>query len=104
MKSSSIVILTALFIMLGRWAKGQSVDSKIIIGGLFAALVISIMDESAPKLARGFAWLFFVSAVLTYLDPILQGVGAMPGPNVQGQANVVSPQNGGNGINRRTAS
>lgn len=102
MRASTIMILAALFVLLGRWAKGQTFEAKVIIGGLFAALIISMIDSANPKLARGFAWLFFVSAVLTYLDPILQGVNAMPKPNVnvKGQPNIV--QHGG--INNRNAS
>lgn len=101
MRSSTIMLLAALFVMLGRWSQGKTFDAKVIVGGLFAALIISMMDSADPKLARGFAWLFFVSAALTYLDPILQGVGAMPSPSVTGQANVVQ---GNSSIRNRTAS
>lgn len=71
MKASNIVLLTALIVLLGRWARGQGVDAKIVIGGLFAALIISMMDSSQPALAKGFAWLFFAGAALEYTGTIL---------------------------------
>lgn len=71
MKASSIVLLTALLVLLGKWSKGEKVEAKIVVGGLFSALLISLLDSSQPKLARGFAFLFLAGAALTYLGPIL---------------------------------
>jgi len=105
MRASSVMLLAALFVLLGRWAKGQTFDARVIVGGIFAALIISIMDGFDSKLAKGFAWLFFVSAALTYLDPILQGVGAMPKPVYpsQGGPNAVTGGQG-NPIIKKVAS
>jgi hypothetical protein len=71
MRASSIVLLTALIVLLGKWSKGESVNAKIIVGGLFAALMISMLDSAQPKLAKGFAWLFFAGAALNYTGSIL---------------------------------
>lgn len=71
MKASSIVLLAAVVTLLGKWSKGQSVNAGIIVGGLFSALIISVMDSSQPKLARGFAYLFLAGATLEYLGSIL---------------------------------
>lgn len=71
MKSSTIVLLTAVMVLLGRWSQGKKVEAKIVVGGVFAALLISLLDASQPKLARGFALLFFAGAALTYVGPIL---------------------------------
>lgn len=71
MKASSIVILAAVLTLLGKWSKGESVNSGIIVGGLFSALIISVMDSSQPKIARGFAYLFLAGATLEYLGTIL---------------------------------
>lgn len=71
MKASNIVLLTAIMVLLGRWSQGKKVEAKIVVGGIFAALLISLMDSSQPKLAKGFAYLFLTGASLTYLGPIL---------------------------------
>lgn len=71
MRSSSIVLVTAVIVLLGRWSQGKKVEATIVVGGLFAALMISMLDSAQPKLARGLAWLIFTSAALTYLGPIL---------------------------------
>jgi hypothetical protein len=74
MRASTIVMLAAIIVLLGKWSQGKSVDYKIIVGGIFSALIISIIDGSQPGLAKGFAYLFLVGAALTYTDSILKGV------------------------------
>ena len=71
MRSSTIVLLTSVLVLLGRWSQGKKVEAKIVVGGIFAALLISLLDSTQPKLARGFALLFLAGAALTYVGPIL---------------------------------
>lgn len=89
MKASSIVLLAAVITLLGKWSKGQKVSAGIIVGGLFSALIISMMDSAQPKLAKGFAYLFLAVASLEYLSSILgnttqvQGAGTSTGTAVK---------------------
>lgn len=100
MKASNIILLAALLVLMGKWSRNQKVTSGIIVGGLFSALVISILDSSQPKLARGFAYLFLVAAALEYLSPIL---GNTVEPITKATAgvsrtlNTVNPNNKGTG-------
>ena len=72
MKASSLILLAAIIALLGRWAADKPIKSTEIVGALFAALIIGIMDNgSGHKLAMAFAWLFVVAASLTSLEPIL---------------------------------
>jgi hypothetical protein len=71
MKSTTIMLTTALIVLIGRWSQGKGVEASVVVGGLFSALFLSFIDGSYPKLANGFAWLFFTGAVLTYLGPVL---------------------------------
>jgi hypothetical protein len=71
MKSATIVLLTSIIVLLGRWSQGKKVEAKIVVGGIFAALIISILDSTQPQLAKGFALLFLTGASLTYIGPIL---------------------------------
>jgi hypothetical protein len=71
MKPQNYVLLAATIVLLGRWSQGKKVTAGIVVGGLFSALLISIMSSAAPKLAKGFALLFLVGASLTYIGPLL---------------------------------
>jgi hypothetical protein len=75
MNSSTIVLLAAVIVLIGKWSQGKKVNATIIVGGIFAALMISMMDSAAPSLAKGFAYLFLVTAFLTYANDIFKGVG-----------------------------
>lgn len=71
MKPQDLVLLASSIVLLGRWSQGKKVTPAIVVGGLFSALLISIMAGAAPKLAKGFALLFLVGASLTYIGPLL---------------------------------
>jgi hypothetical protein len=78
MKASDLVLLAALIVLLGRWANGKSVKASEVVGGLFAALVIGLLDNgSGHKLAMAFAWLFVVGGSLSALEPILKNTGVV---------------------------
>lgn len=70
-KPQNLVLIAATIVLLGRWSQGKKVTAGIVVGGLFSALLISLMADAAPKLAQGFALLFFAGAALTYIGPLL---------------------------------
>lgn len=77
MKASDLVLLAAVIVLIGRWAQNKSIKASEVVGGLFAALIIGLMDNGAGhKLALAFAWLFVVGASLTALEPVLTNTGA----------------------------
>jgi hypothetical protein len=71
MKSTTVMLLAALIVLIGRWAQGKTVPATIVVGGLFSALFLSVLAGPYPQLAAGFAWLFFTGAALTYIGPVL---------------------------------
>lgn len=78
MKASSIVLVAALIVLLGRWSQGKKIEATIVVGGLFSALIISMIDGSQPKIAKGFAYIFLAVATLTYIGEILNNTLGKP--------------------------
>lgn len=72
MRASHLMAIAVLLYIIKRWAHGETaVDSRVVAGGLFAILVIAMLDEGrTEEIARGFAWLFVVVAAYGAIGPI----------------------------------
>lgn len=64
MKASVVMFLAVLLYIVHRWATNQSaVTLPTVLAGIFVIFVIALLDQGrTEKLARGFAWLFFLVA------------------------------------------
>lgn len=69
MRASVIMALAVGMYILARWERNEpAVTLDGVLGGLFAILVIALLDQGKTEsIARGFAWLFFVVAAYNAL-------------------------------------
>lgn len=86
-----MMVAVALYIV-HRWSSGgKVVDPKTIVESLFAVLVIAMLDQGKTEpIAKGFAWLFLVSAAYVAIPTItkapvakIKAKGKPAGPPVQ---------------------
>lgn len=75
MRASVVMFLAVLLYIVHRWATGQSaVTLPIVLSGLFVIFVIALLDQGrTEKVAKGFAWLFFIVAAYNAI-PALTGL------------------------------
>lgn len=76
------MFLAVLLFVLHRWATNQpAVNLPVILSGVFAIFVIALLDQGrTEKIARGFAWLFFLVAAYKAIPAftgVLRSSGAM---------------------------
>lgn len=87
-------MLTAIALaVIGRWANNQKFDPKGIVEGLFALLVVAMMDTGRTEpVAKGLAWLVLVVVLLGKNSPITgiaKSVTGNTGPKPQGGVQVL---------------
>ncbi len=77
MRASTIMLLAVTLYVVHRWATNQkAVDAKTVIEGIFAVLVIAMLDQGRTEpIATGFAWLFLVVAAYTTIPVIAKASG-----------------------------
>lgn len=68
------MFLAVLLYIVHRWATNQpAVTLPIVLSGLFVIFVIALLDQGrTEKIAKGFAWLFFLVAAYNAI-PALTG-------------------------------
>jgi hypothetical protein len=75
MNTTTSVLLTAVIVVVGRWARNEGITSRIVIGIVILALFLSLMGQSQPKLAGQFGALILLTAVFGYGPDILKKLG-----------------------------
>jgi hypothetical protein len=72
--------VAVLLYVVHRWATGKpAVDVKTLVEGVFAILVIAMLDQGRTEpIAKGFAWLFFVVAAYTAIPSITKAANPKP--------------------------
>lgn len=75
MDTNNAVIGTAAIVTVGTWAQEKPISVKIVVGGVFLALGLSLMDQASPKLASRFALLILVVAAFMYIPAIAYKAG-----------------------------
>lgn len=75
MNTTSAAVLCGLIVTLGRWARGKTLDVKLVVSILFIAIVLAILSEVDSKLARQFGLLIVVAAVFTYGPDVVSKAG-----------------------------
>lgn len=77
MRASTIMMLAVLLYVVHRWAANQhAVDGKTVVEGVFAILVIAMLDQGrTEEIARGFAWLFLVVAAYNVIPVVAKAAG-----------------------------
>jgi hypothetical protein len=77
---SNTVFATGAIVVIGRWATDESLNVKIVTGGLFLALMLTAIANADENFARLFADLLLVSAIFTYGLPISRLIAITTGP------------------------
>lgn len=69
MRASVVMAVAVGLYVIARWEKDEpAVTLEGVVGGLFAIIVIALLDQGhTEKVARGFAWLFLVAAAYNAL-------------------------------------
>lgn len=76
MDTTTSVVLTAVIVGMGQWAKKNEGPSvKIVVGGMALAIMLSALSNANEKLASQFATLILVGAVIIYAEPITKKLG-----------------------------
>ena len=72
MSASEIMALAIVAYVVHRWATNKTaIDARTVVEGIFAVVVIGMLDQGQTEpIAKGFAWLFFVVAVMNVLPTI----------------------------------
>lgn len=70
MSTTNAAIITMLLTVAGRWADDKKLDAKIIVGGVFVAVVLSALNSAAPDLAGKIGWLIVVGAMVLNGKPL----------------------------------
>jgi hypothetical protein len=72
MRATHVMAVACLLYVVARWGKGETaVDLQAVVGGLFAILVIALLDQGrTEEIARGFAWLFLAAAAYNAIPVI----------------------------------
>lgn len=79
MRASHLMVVAVLLYVVHRWATGKTaVDVQVVVGGLFAILVIAMLDQGKTEpIAKGFAWLFVLVAAYNAI-PVISKVAGTP--------------------------
>lgn len=67
--------LASIIVLTGTWAKGKEISIRLVVGGLFLAIGLSVMAEVNDKLARAFGLLIVVTALYVYGIDIVKKLG-----------------------------
>lgn len=72
MRASTVMVLALVAYVVHRWATNKTaVDARTVVEGIFAVVVIAALDQGETEpIAKGFAWLFLVVALMTALPSI----------------------------------
>lgn len=75
MDTTSSVVLTGVIVTTGQWAKGKGITPRILLGLGFVAISLAVISQINDDLARGFALLIVLLALMMYGVPIAQKMG-----------------------------
>lgn len=75
MSVTSEVVLTGTTVILGRWAKGEEMTGRPIIGLVFFAVGLAVMSEIDNDFASKMGALVLVVAAIMYVPDIAKKAG-----------------------------
>jgi hypothetical protein len=73
--TTNSVVATATIVAAGKWANDETISVRIVIGGAFLAIGLSLMEQANPKLASRFALLVLTVAAFMYVPHIAYKAG-----------------------------
>jgi predicted tellurium resistance membrane protein TerC len=75
MDTSNSVVATAGIVVVGTWVQDKPLNVRIVVGGMFVAVFLSLMSQGNPKFASRFATLILVAAAFMYVPAIAYKMG-----------------------------
>lgn len=83
MRASAVMALAVGVYILARWEKNEpAVTLDGVIGGVFAILVIALLDQGRTEpVAKGFAWIFLVVALYAAMPGFSNALNHYTGKN-----------------------
>lgn len=75
MNTTTSTLLAGSIVIMGRWAQDKPINSRIVIGIMGTAIMLSLINEADNGLARAFGGLVLVTAVFAYAPDILKKTG-----------------------------
>jgi len=75
MHTTTVLIITGIIWVSGRWSEGQSLTDTFAVGAFVTVLGVAITNSFAPTLALTFAILLLITSLLRYGLSISRGIG-----------------------------
>jgi predicted Na+-dependent transporter len=75
MSATNSVVATAAIVAAGKWANDESISIRLVVGGVFLALGLTMMENANPLLGKRFATLLLVTAAFLYVPLIAYKAG-----------------------------
>lgn len=75
MNTTSSAVLTGVIVGVGRWAKNQDINMKVVISITFMAIILAVLGEVNEKFSQQMGVLVLVAAVFTYGPDIVKKAG-----------------------------
>ena len=96
MRASAVMALAVGMYILARWEKNEpAVTLDGVLGGVFAILVIALLDQGKTEtVAKGLAWLFFTAAAYNAIPAFSNALSAA---SKDAKNNALNKKGSGNG-------
>lgn len=75
MDTSTSALLTGVVVTAGKWSSGDGISVRTVLGAIFLAIILTVMNEANEKFARQFGVLILVGAVFRYAPKIIEKTG-----------------------------
>lgn len=75
MDTSTSALLTGVIVTAGQWSQGKGLTVRVILSAVFLAIMLTVLSQANEKLAKQFALLILVGAVITYTPSIIEKSG-----------------------------
>lgn len=84
MDTTNSAVLTGVTVTVGRWAEGQSLDMRVVVGSAFLAVGLAGLGAVNTELAQNFGVLILVAALFRYGVSIINKTGITKTPPATG--------------------
>lgn len=75
MNADTTIVLSSLIVVAGKWAKGEKLEMRIVVGGAVAAIFLTVLSEANPKFGQTMSLAVLVGATVAYGPDIAKKLG-----------------------------
>lgn len=72
-------VVVAVMTTLGRWARGKGLTIDTVVGVVFLAVALAVIEAGNEKLARAFGTLIVVGVAFAHVPTLLNATGLVKG-------------------------